>query len=49
MLLLFLCLKFVICSTCFNRIDLPIYDSKEDLRERLTLAVTMVATGFDIE
>lgn len=35
--------------TCFNRIDLPIYDSKEDLRERLTLAVTMVATGFDIE
>jgi len=35
--------------TCFNRIDLPLYDSKEDLKERLTLAVTMVATGFDIE
>merc|ERR1712238_367921 len=33
--------------TCFNRIDLPIYDSIEDLKERLTLAVTMVATGFD--
>jgi hypothetical protein len=35
--------------TCFNRIDLPAYDSKDDLRERLKLAVTMVATGFDIE
>eukprot|EP00560_Eucampia_antarctica_P000893 CAMPEP_0197835122 /NCGR_PEP_ID=MMETSP1437-20131217/24804_1 /TAXON_ID=49252 ORGANISM="Eucampia antarctica, Strain CCMP1452" /NCGR_SAMPLE_ID=MMETSP1437 /ASSEMBLY_ACC=CAM_ASM_001096 /LENGTH=758 /DNA_ID=CAMNT_0043440319 /DNA_START=49 /DNA_END=2325 /DNA_ORIENTATION=+ len=35
--------------TCFNRIDLPIYDSIEDLKERLTLAVTMVATGFDLE
>lgn len=35
--------------TCFNRIDLPLYDDKEDLREKLKLAVTMVATGFDIE
>jgi len=35
--------------TCFNRIDLPQYESKDDLRERLKLAVTMVATGFDIE
>lgn len=35
--------------TCFNRIDLPLYASKEDLRERLTLAVTMCATEFDIE
>jgi E3 ubiquitin-protein ligase NEDD4 len=35
--------------TCFNRIDLPMYESKEDLREKLKLAVTMVATGFDIE
>ena len=35
--------------TCFNRIDLPQYRSKEDLREKLKLAVTMVATGFDIE
>ena len=35
--------------TCFNRIDLPEYDSKDDLREKLKLAVTMVATGFDIE
>jgi E3 ubiquitin-protein ligase NEDD4 len=35
--------------TCFNRLDLPIYESKEDLREKLKLAITMVATGFDIE
>jgi hypothetical protein len=35
--------------TCFNRIDLPTYETKDDLREKLKLAVTMVATGFDIE
>jgi hypothetical protein len=35
--------------TCFNRIDLPTYESKDDLRERLKLAVTMVSTGFDLE
>lgn len=35
--------------TCFNRIDLPLYESKEELKDRLKLAVTMVATGFDIE
>eukprot|EP00522_Entomoneis_paludosa_P006427 CAMPEP_0172452508 /NCGR_PEP_ID=MMETSP1065-20121228/10146_1 /TAXON_ID=265537 /ORGANISM="Amphiprora paludosa, Strain CCMP125" /LENGTH=787 /DNA_ID=CAMNT_0013204573 /DNA_START=227 /DNA_END=2590 /DNA_ORIENTATION=- len=35
--------------TCFNRIDLPSYETKDDLEEKLKLAVTMVATGFDIE
>jgi len=35
--------------TCFNRIDLPSYETKEELKEKLKLAVTMVATGFDIE
>jgi HECT-domain (ubiquitin-transferase) len=35
--------------TCFNRIDLPRYETQNDLREKLKLAVTMVATGFDIE
>ena len=34
--------------TCFNRIDLPLYPSKEELREKLKLAVTMASTGFDI-
>ena len=35
--------------TCFNRIDLPLYDSKQELKDKLTLAVQMEATGFDIE
>jgi E3 ubiquitin-protein ligase NEDD4 len=35
--------------TCFNRIDLPIYKTKQDLLEKLKLAVQMEATGFDIE
>ncbi|EJK61369.1 hypothetical protein THAOC_18147 [Thalassiosira oceanica] len=35
--------------TCFNRIDLPIYDSKDELEEKLKIAITMAATGFDIE
>lgn len=35
--------------TCFNRIDLPVYKSKVDLKQHLTLAIQMEATGFDIE
>ena len=35
--------------TCFNRIDLPIYSSKEELSEKLKVAVSTSATGFDIE
>mmetsp|Transcript_28753 Transcript_28753/g.32878 ORF Transcript_28753/g.32878 Transcript_28753/m.32878 type:complete len:734 (+) Transcript_28753:174-2375(+) len=35
--------------TCFNRIDLPLYETKDEFYERLKLAVTMVSTGFDIE
>ncbi|CAJ1948129.1 unnamed protein product [Cylindrotheca closterium] len=35
--------------TCFNRIDLPMFDSKDDLKEKLKLAITMSSTGFDIE
>jgi hypothetical protein len=35
--------------TCFNRIDLPDYESIDELREKLKIAVTMVATGFDLE
>lgn len=35
--------------TCFNRIDLPAYDSKKTLEERLRTAITMSGTGFDIE
>jgi len=35
--------------TCFNRLDLPCYDTKEELEEKLRLVVTMEATGFDME
>ncbi len=36
-------------STCFNRLDLPNYRSKKDLREKLTIAVKECATGFTME
>jgi E3 ubiquitin-protein ligase NEDD4 len=38
-----------IYSTCFNRIDLPVYESRDELKEKLELAISTVATGFDFE
>lgn len=35
--------------TCFNRIDMPIYKSKEELQKFLTMAISMESTGFGIE
>jgi len=35
--------------TCFNRIDLPIYESKKEMKKFLTMAIQMEATGFDID
>lgn len=35
--------------TCFNRIDLPLYKTKKDLKERLSLAIQMESSGFSIE
>jgi len=35
--------------TCFNRLDLPLVGTKNDLREKLVVAVTMAATGFELE
>lgn len=35
--------------TCFNRLDLPNYRSKKDLKEKLKVAVKECATGFTIE
>jgi hypothetical protein len=35
--------------TCFNRIDLPLYRSKKELKEKLALAIQLEATGFDID
>ncbi|KAG3084802.1 hypothetical protein PC121_g5298 [Phytophthora cactorum] len=35
--------------TCFNRIDLPRYDTEKDLRIALSLVIQMEVTGFTIE
>lgn len=35
--------------TCFNRIDLPMYKSKEELKKYMLLAISLEATGFGIE
>ncbi|DAZ94948.1 TPA: hypothetical protein N0F65_000327 [Lagenidium giganteum] len=35
--------------TCFNRVDLPIYEHQEDLMNYLTLVIQMEITGFGFE
>lgn len=35
--------------TCFNRLDLPMYDTRAEMEEKLNLAVRMYASGFDLE
>jgi E3 ubiquitin-protein ligase HUWE1 len=35
--------------TCFNQIDLPLYESYEQLKERLLVSITEGATGFGFE
>ena len=35
--------------TCFNRIDLPIYSSREELEGYLSLVINMEITGFSDE
>lgn len=35
--------------TCFNRIDLPDYVSRNELKEKLTIAITTSFVGFDTE
>lgn len=35
--------------TCFNRIDLPLYECKEDLQSYLSLVIQMEITGFGFE
>ncbi|CAB9507232.1 Probable E3 ubiquitin-protein ligase hulA [Seminavis robusta] len=35
--------------TCFNRLDLPSYKTKKELREKLKVSVTVAAVGFDME
>jgi E3 ubiquitin-protein ligase NEDD4 len=40
---------YPVAHTCFNRIDLPAYAEKEELKERLITAITHSFTGFDLE
>lgn len=35
--------------TCFNRIDLPNFDTKDELKEKMRTAITMSGVGFDME
>ncbi|EQC34917.1 hypothetical protein, variant [Saprolegnia diclina VS20] len=35
--------------TCFNRLDLPVYQTKDEMTKYLTLIVNMDITGFSIE
>ncbi|OQR81711.1 HECT E3 ubiquitin ligase, partial [Thraustotheca clavata] len=35
--------------TCFNRIDIPLYESKEELATYLTLVINMEITGFTMQ
>ena len=35
--------------TCFNRIELPLYESKEQLKHYVTDAIHMETTGFGME
>lgn len=38
-----------VAHTCFNRIDLPLYKSKEKLREAIELIVSLNVTGFSMD
>ncbi|GAB5037906.1 hect e3 ubiquitin [Nannochloropsis oceanica] len=35
--------------TCFNKLDLPVYETKEELEGYLTLVINMEITGFTID
>lgn len=37
-----------VAHTCFNQLDLPIYDSKEIMKEKLLIALTEGSKGFYI-
>lgn len=38
--------KLPTAHTCFNQLDLPVYTSKEELREKLLLAIKEGSEGF---
>jgi len=35
--------------TCFNRLDLPLYSTKQELHEKLKTTITLCGVGFDME
>ena len=41
--------EFPVAHTCFNRIDLPKYTSKEQLEKKLQYVVKAEISGFEIE
>ena len=41
--------KFPRAHTCFNRIDLPLYESEGDLRQCLDSAIQMECFGFSMQ
>ena len=38
-----------IAHTCFNRVDVPVYETKEALETALTEVINMEVTGFTME
>jgi len=40
---------FIIAHTCFNRLDVPMYRTKEELDKQLHLVLSMEVSGFGIE
>lgn len=35
--------------TCFNKLDLPVYESKRELEAFLSVVINMEVTGFTID
>jgi HECT-domain (ubiquitin-transferase) len=35
--------------TCFNKLDLPLYETKKELEDCLSVAINFAYTGFDID
>lgn len=40
---------FIIAHTCFNRLDIPMYRNKTELKKQLKLVLSMEVSGFGIE
>jgi len=40
---------YPVAHTCFNRLDLPMYSTKEELKKIVTIVINLEVTGFGIE